>query len=634
MLVTLFDMRYFCAHVVSSTGLADDPGPGSGAWIRPPFSEGGGPAAPSSGGGEPDWRSLFERERRRAEELRRGEIGWRAKARSRRRQFEIGRDKLAGARAEAGEVRRAARKALSLRAEVGRLKRLLAEAGMDSRKRSTIASLRLEVAAQRARIGELEAELAKVRATKAVHAKARFGRKSERRERAGSDRPRGQRAGAAGHGRTPRPGLEKRAEVHNPAADERVCSDCGKPYVANGSDTSELIEVSVKAHTRVIARPRWRRSCDCAAAPPEVSAPPVARLFANTAYGTSVWARFLYERYACLRPLNRVADWLTGQGLAISAGTLADGARRLAPLFEPLSAAILARQKEARLRRGDETAWRIRALGEAGGSRRAWLWIGVCEDAVYFHVDPSRSAAAAARLFGDAAPGTVLVCDRYSAYKKLGRELGDRLTLAFCWVHARRDFIKCAAGNEALADWERRWIGRIARLYRLNGARLEQHDAGLDPDHRNPAFAAAHRELERALGQLFAAARRELDGLPDEAREGGPLRSLLNHRAGLSVFLDKPGVPMDNNRSERPLRGAAIGRRLSFGSDSEAGARFTATMYSTVGTLALNGVDVLRWLAAWLSACADNGGRAPDDLSPWLPWSMDAERRNELMAPG
>ena len=600
----------------------------------PPFSEGGGPAAPSSGGGEPDWRSLFERERRRAEELRRGEIGWRAKARSWQRQFEIGRDKLAGARAEAGEVRRAARKALSLRAEVGRLKRLLAEAGMDSRKRSTIASLRLEVAAQRARIGELEAELAKVRATKAVHAKARFGRKSERRERAGSDRPRGQQAGAAGHGRTPRPGLEKRAEVHNPAADERVCSDCGKPYVANGSDTSELIEVSVKAHTRVIARPRWRRSCDCAAAPPEVSAPPVARLFANTPYGTSVWARFLYERYACLRPLNRVADWLTGQGLAISAGTLADGARRLAPLFEPLSEAILARQNEARLRQGDETAWRIRALGEAGGSSRAWLWIGVCEDAVYFHVDPSRSAAAAARLFGDAAPGTVLVCDRYSAYKKLGRELGDRLTLAFCWVHARRDFIKCAAGNEALADWERRWIGRIARLYRLNGARLQEHDAGLDPDHRNPAFAAAHRELERALGQLFAAARRELDGLPDEAREGGPLRSLLNHRAGLSVFLDKPGVPMDNNRSERLLRGAAIGRRLSFGSDSEAGARFTATMYSAVGTLALNGVDVLRWLAAWLSACADNGGRAPGDLSPWLPWSMDAERRNELMAPG
>ena len=95
----------------------------------PPFPEGGGPSAPTSG--EPDWRSLFERERRRAEEWRRGEIDWRAKARSWRRQFEIGRDKLAAARAEVREVRRAAREALSLRAEVGRLKRLLAAAGVD-----------------------------------------------------------------------------------------------------------------------------------------------------------------------------------------------------------------------------------------------------------------------------------------------------------------------------------------------------------------------------------------------------------------------------------------------------------------------------------------------------------------------
>ena len=57
-------------------------------------------------------------------------------------------------------------------------------------------------------------------------------------------------------------------------------------------------------------------------------------------------------------------------------------------------------------------------------------------------------------------------------------------------------------------------------------------------------------------------------------------------------------------------------------------------MYSVIGTLTLNGIDVPHWLKAWLTACADNGGCAPDDLSPWLPWSMDAERRNELMAPG
>ncbi len=90
----------------------------------------------------------------------------------------------------------------------------------------------------------------------------------------------------------------------------------------------------------------------------------------------------------------------------------------------------------------------------------------------------------------------------------------------------------------------------------------------------------------------------------------------------------------DNNAAERALRGPVIGRRLSFGSDGETGARFTALLYSVVATLKTNGIDVRRWLETWLQACAKNGGQPPDDLSPWLPWSMSEERRRALMAPG
>ena len=91
---------------------------------------------------------------------------------------------------------------------------------------------------------------------------------------------------------------------------------------------------------------------------------------------------------------------------------------------------------------------------------------------------------------------------------------------------------------------------------------------------------------------------------------------------------------MDHNLSERCLRGAAIGRKLSFGSDSSAGATFTAMMYSLIGTLRMNGIDVRRWLGAWLEACAENGGRPPDNLSPWLPWSMREQERRRLQIPG
>ena len=77
--------------------------------------------------------------------------------------------------------------------------------------------------------------------------------------------------------------------------------------------------------------------------------------------------------------------------------------------------------------------------------------------------------------------------------------------------------------------------------------------------------ASARRRRDTAQGALNEAlehAERELAGLADQAREGA-LRSLVNHRDGLSVFVDRPQVPMDNNLAERVLRGPVIGRRLS-----------------------------------------------------------------------
>ena len=524
---------------------------------------------------------------------------------------------------------RSSRRDAELRKALGRSRRQKKAIGSLSRENGRLHRTLRKSEARRAR---LEAELAKLRSTGAVLARRLYGRGSERQERPRSGRRRGGQPGTRGHGRTPRPALDERTEVRNPPAGARVCACCGQPYVANGARVARIVEIEVSAHKRVIHRPRWRRRCGCASSPVEVSAPPAPRLFAGTSFGTSVWARFLFERYACFRPLRRVAAWLSDQGLPVSAGTLAGSTHRFAPLFEPPAAAILARQNEAALRHGDETTWRIQSLREQGRSGRAWLWTSVSADSVYFHVDSSRSAEVAMKLFGAAGRHTVLVCDRYSAYKKLARELDGSVILGYCWSHARRDYIHCAAGEERLTPWCERWIERIALLYRLNEARLARYDPGAE--RQDAAFDAAHDELKNALEDLFAQARVEVAALPAQAREGKALRSLLNHREGLSVFLERPSVPMDNNQAERALRGPVIGRRLSFGSDSEAGAGFTAMMYSVLGTLSLNGVDTLRWLEAWLTACAENGGRPPGDLSAWLPWSMNEERRRALMAPG
>ena len=506
------------------------------------------------------------------------------------------------------------------------------------RQKATIKSLSRENArlrkgakTSRNRIETLEVQLERLRATGAVLSRALYGRKSEQQDKPGSEHKRGQQRGAPGHGRTQRPGLDERTEEHNPPPDACVCGRCGQPYAPNGAEESTLVEIEVKAYKRVIRRPRWRRTCACASSPMEVSAPPVPRLFPRTLYGTSFWARFLFEHCACFRPVHRVAAWMSAQGLTVSPGTLADSLKRFVPLLEPLAEAILAHQNKAALRHADETSWRVQELRGEDRSSRAWLWVSVSNDAVSFHIDPSRSAEAAQKLFGDALLDTVIVCDRYSAYKRLARLREGKVTLAFCWSHMRRDFVECAAGQVRLTGWCQGWIERIASIYRLNEARLAHYDPVIK--RRTPAFDAAQGALKAALDGLFAEAARELVGLPDQARQGRALRALLNHREGLSVFVDRPQVPLDNNRAERLLRGPAIGRRLSFGSDSEDGARFTAIMYSVVGTLSMNGIDILSWLDTWLAACAENDRKPPDDLSPWLPWSMSGERRRELMAP-
>jgi hypothetical protein len=41
-------------------------------------------------------------------------------------------------------------------------------------------------------------------------------------------------------------------------------------------------------------------------------------------------------------------------------------------------------------------------------------------------------------------------------------------------------------------------------------------------------------------------------------------------------------------------------------------------------------LPVRRWLHEYLQACAEAGGRAPDDLAPFVPWRMSEQRLAEL----
>jgi transposase len=90
---------------------------------------------------------------------------------------------------------------------------------------------------------------------------------------------------------------------------------------------------------------------------------------------------------------------------------------------------------------------------------------------------------------------------------------------------------------------------------------------------------------------------------------------------------------MDNNAGEQRIRGPVCGRKNYWGSGSIWSAAFTAMMFSLFQTLGLWGINRDHWLSAYLNACADHGGKAPADLSPFLPWEMAQERRQLLSLP-
>ena len=111
------------------------------------------------------------------------------------------------------------------------------------------------------------------------------------------------------------------------------------------------------------------------------------------------------------------------------------------------------------------------------------------------------------------------------------------------------------------------------------------------------------------------------------------LKSLRSHWAGLTLFVEHPEIPMDNNTAERTQRDAVCARKMFFGSYSEWSGHLAAIMFSLFATLELWAINPRLWLSAYLQACAEAGGQAPPDATRWLPWNLSSPQR-EAMAAG
>ncbi len=519
--------------------------------------------------------------------------------------------------------------------------------GLVAELRAEIAGLRREVSALRCEAGywksrhaaavkrnvKLEEELAAARAEIRQLKADRFGRGSEKQDRtntlddpaadAAPRRRRGQQPQRRGPARRDYSHLPVRETILDLPPEDRVCACCGKPLEDLGDTAdSEQVEVEIQVFRRRYRRRRYRRTCDCPG-PHTRTAPPPPKLIPKGRYGVSLWVHLLLEKFRAQRPIQRTIEQLRWHGLELAPGTIASGLQAIEPLLEPIYAGLRERNRASGYHQADETRWQVFVEKEGKTGHRWWLWVFAGEDSVVYLLDPSRSRHVPQGHFPNDASG-VLMVDRYTAYKAMRQVKAGGLRLAFCWAHVRRDFVRVGKAYPELKAWAVAWLRLIRELYRLYRARRDCGSASPE----SPAYQAA----DAALRAHLLVMQQQRDSELADAKLRPPCRktllSLAEHWPGLTLFLDDPRIPLDNNYGERLMRNPALGRKNYYGSSAEWAGRLAMMMFSILATLVLWNINPRLWLQAYLQACAEAGGKPPQNSESFLPWNLSAEQRS------
>jgi transposase len=432
-------------------------------------------------------------------------------------------------------------------------------------------------------------------------------------------RSRGQQRGSKGHGRKLRTNLPYVEQYHNLPPAGCFCPECNSPFLLlPGTEDSEEIEWEVIIRRRIHKRSRYVPSCDCKAVPGIITAPAPDKLIPKGMFGVSFWVRLLMDKFLFQRPLYRTRKMLALEGLDVSQGTLTGGLQRIGEMLQPVYVSILEHSRGAGHWKMDETHWLVFEEIEGKTGYRWWLWVMITADTVVYLLDPTRSAQVPRNYLGENPEG-IITADRYGVYKNLG----ENIQVAFCWAHVRRDFIKVRDGYTELYQWAGAWIKRIDDLFHLNSVRVA---AIAD----SCAFEKEDESLRKAVDDMAGIRDRELGRARLHTAARKTLERMLKHWEGCVLFVDKPEIPMDNNESERMLRNPVVGRKNYYGSGSVWSGILATIIFTIFQTLLKNNIDPQKWLFEYFNACADNGGKPPEDINAFLPWQFSEEKKQAM----
>jgi transposase len=422
-----------------------------------------------------------------------------------------------------------------------------------------------------------------------------FGDSSEKRSKGEKKTDESTEKKQTGHGRREQSALPVIPQIHVADEADKFCTACGGGLDEWEGQFEESEEIDILERQFVLKKhKRQKYRCKCGQCID--TAPGPVKLFDGARYSVNFGVHVAMAKYADHLPLERQVRGMQRDGLEVDSQTLWDQtnavATLLAPAHERLHKYVLAQPVIG----ADETHWKLMgAKGKPESANKRWqTWAIVAPDAVCYRIKDSRSAEAAKDVLGDYA-GTVM-CDGYSAYESL-KKRGGTFRIAHCWAHVRRKLVEL---EEQYPEQSKQILDLIGELY------VVDRDGKTGPPD---ALLALRKERSKPIVRKIHDWALSTSALP-QSPLGKAIAYMGSMWDGLQVFLDDPNVELDNNRTERALRGVVIGRKNHYGSRSQRGTEVAALFYSLIESAKLAGIGPHTYLRAAVNA-ALRGGEIP-----------------------
>lgn len=356
----------------------------------------------------------------------------------------------------------------------------------------------------------------------------------------------GAKPGHVGHGRRAA-GPEQVDRVEQVLAPEH-CPQCGRRLESKGAKARTVIDVE-PLRRQTICYQLDRKYCPHCRKLIRASAPGV---LPRALLGNRLLAHVAVQHYVYGVTLGQLESQLD-----VGYGTLMGALHQLARLLEPACEHLVQDYRKAPVKHADETGWRT-------DGHNGYAWLFCTERISIFRFRQSRSGQIALQVLGAKRLAGVLVVDRYHGYNR------SPCALQYCYSHLLRDVQDLEKEFPEQAEIQP-FVGHfaplLARAIQLRGLNL-----------------SAHQFRRQALQT-----RQEILALAQAPAQHPGIQKIQNifrdHTNRLFHWTKSPKIPADNNRAERELRPLVIARKVSFGSQSEAGARTRETLMTVLHTL-------------------------------------------------